>query len=312
MRNVSPSAAVLAALPLVVGPVACKNDKPAPIAEQAPPPAAASASAPLGAGEVSYVVAQDGKVTVGIDAPLEKFKGETKKLGGWFRFDPKKLGAATGTVTASLLDFRTMTFGDKDKDETQTEHVQNWFELGDDVKAKRPKDFENYRNVLFTIDAVESVSPSADLLQVPEKDGARTVTLRARGTLWVHSRPAAKTVELEVTFKGSPTMPTELRFKSKAPLHVSLAAHDVKPRDTAGKFLDGTLSVIGKKLDDDARVEVEGLATHDPNAKAAASASAEASAMVKTWQAMPAPAGSSAAPAGSASAAPTATVAKGS
>lgn len=292
--------------------VACK-DKPAPIAEQAPPPASASASAPLAAGEVSYVVAADGKVSVGIDAPLEKFKGETKKLGGWFRFDPKKLAGATGTVTASLLDFKTMTFGDKDKDETQTEHVQNWFELGDDVKTKRPKDFENYKNVLFTIDAVESVAPSADLMQVPEKDGVRTVTLKARGTLWVHSRPATKTVELEVAFKGSPTMPTELRFKSKAPLHVSLAAHNVKPRDTAGKFLDGTLSVIGKKLDDDAQVQVEGVATHDPNAKAAASASAEASAMVKTWQAMPAPAATSAAaPAGSASAAPPATVAKGS
>lgn len=307
MRNVS-SAAALAALSLLALLSGCKNDKPAPIAEQAPPPASASASAPLAAGEVSYVVAPDGKVSVGIDAPLEKFKGETKKLGGWFRFDPKKLGAATGTVSASLLELKTMTFGDKDKDETQTEHVQNWFELGDDVKTKRPKDFENYKSVLFTLDAIESVMPSADLTQVPEKDGVRTVTLKAKGTLWVHSRPAPKTVELEVVFKGSPTMPTELRFKTKAPLHVSLASHDVKPRDTAGKFLDGTLSVIGKKLDDDAQVQVEGVAMHDANAKAAASASAEAGAMVKTWQAMPpapTPSASASAPASTAAPAPT-------
>lgn len=284
------------ALFAVSGLVACKNDKPAPIAEQAPPPASASASAPLAVGEASYVIRADGKVSVGIDAPLEKFKGETKKLGGWFRVRPNKLDASTGTITASLLEFKTMTFDDKDKNESQTEHALNWFEVGDDVKAKRPKDFDNYKEVLFQIDAIESVTPSADLTQVPEKDGLRTVTMKAKGTLWVHSRPAPKTVLVELAFKGSPTMPSEVSFKTKEPVHVSLAAHDVKPRDTAGKFLDGTLSVIGKKLDDDAQVNVEGSATHDPGAKVAASASAMASAMVAGWQAMPPP---SAAPAAS-------------
>lgn len=280
----------------LVGLAACKNDKIAPIAEQAPPPASASASAPLAVGEASYVVRAEGKVSVGIDAPLEKFKGETRKLGGFFRVQPKKLDASTGTITASLLEFKTMTFDDKDKNETQTEHALNWFEVGDDVKAKRPKDFDNYKNVLFQIDTIESVTPSTDLTQVPEKDGVRTVTMKAKGTVWVHSRPAQKTVVVELAFKGSPTMPTEVSFKTKEPVHVSLAAHDVKPRDTAGKFLDGTLSVIGKKLDDDAQVHVEGSASHDPGAKVAASASAMSSAMAQGWQAMPTPPAASAAP----------------
>ncbi len=280
----------------LVGLAACKNDKIPPIAEQAPPPASASASAPLAVGEASYVVRAEGKVSVGIDAPLEKFKGETRKLGGFFRVQPKKLDASTGTITASLLEFKTMTFDDKDKNETQTEHALNWFEVGDDVKAKRPKDFDNYKNVLFQIDTIESVTPSTDLTQVPEKDGVRTVTMKAKGTVWVHSRPAQKTVVVELAFKGSPTMPTEVSFKTKEPVHVSLAAHDVKPRDTAGKFLDGTLSVIGKKLDDDAQVHVEGSASHDPGAKVAASASAMSSAMVQGWQAMPTPPAASAAP----------------
>jgi hypothetical protein len=225
-----------------------------------------------------------GKASVYIDAPLEKLRGETQQLGGYLRLNPRKLDASSGTLTASLLGFTTHTFGDKEKDETQTEHAHNWFEIGDDVKVGRPRDFENYQDVVFRIDAIESVSPSADLAQVKEENGARTVTLKANGTLWVHGRPAQKRVTIEVAFKGPAEAPTEVAFKTTAPMHVSLVAHDVKPRDAAGKFLDGALSVVGKKMDDDAQVSVEGTAARDPNAQAAASVSASASAMLRRYQ----------------------------
>ncbi len=290
-----PLSLALAAAPVL----ACQKAPPA-IREEAPPPKSSS-SKPLEIGESSYVVRAEGKASVYIDAPLEKFKGETKQLGGYLRLNPKRLDASTGTVTASLLGFTTHTFGDKDKDDTQTEHAHNWFEIGDDVKAARPKDFENYKDVVFRIEAIESASPSADLTQVSEANGVRTVTLKAKGTLWVHSRPSPKTVTLEIAFRGPAEAPTELTFKTQMPLHVSLAAHDVKPRDAAGKFLDGALSVVGKKMDDDAQVSVEGTAGRDANAQAAASASASASAMLARYQdvaasARVAPAASASAP----------------
>lgn len=279
--------------------IACK-EAPRAIAEQPPPPKTSS-SKPLEVGESSYLVRPQGKASVYIDAPLEKFKGDTQQLGGYLRVNPKKLDASSGTITASLVGFATHTFGDKDKDDTQTEHAHNWFEIGDDVKTARPKDFENYKDVVFRIDAIESVAPSADLAQVKEENGARTVTLKATGTLWVHGRPAKKSVTLEVAFKGPADAPTEVSFKTKTPLHVSLAAHDVKPRDTAGKFLDGALSVVGKKMDDDAQVSVEGSAARDADARAAASVSASASAMLRRYEDVAASA--SVAPSASASAA---------
>jgi hypothetical protein len=234
----------------------CKRERPQAIAEQAPPKA--SASAPLAAGESSYLVRPAGLASVAIDAPLENFRGESKSLGGFFRLRPDALDRTSGIVTIGLEAFTTHTFADKDKDDTQTEHVHNWFEIGDDVKRERPVDFEHYKDVVFRIDGVESVAPSSDLAQVPEKDGARVVTLVARGTLWVHGRPAEKRAPLKITFRGPAAAPTEIAFESTADVVVSLAAHDVKPRDTAGKFLDGALSAVGKKLDDAAKVRISG------------------------------------------------------
>jgi hypothetical protein len=252
---------------------ACKEDKPAPAAKETPP--AASASAPPAASESTFVVRAEGKVSVLIDAPLEKFKGDTNALGGWLRVDPTNVRSASGILTVGLEPFTTRTFGDKDKDEAQTEHAHNWFEIGDDVKTARPKDFDAFRMAVFKIESIDEVSAN-DLRALKETDGARTLTLKATGTLWVHSRPAKKQVAMEVTFKGPATAPTELMFRTTSPLEVSLATHDVKPRDTAGKFIDGALSVIGKKLDDRAQVSVEGSAKVDAAAQSAASSSAAA------------------------------------
>ncbi|MFI5301519.1 MAG: hypothetical protein ACHREM_25810, partial [Polyangiales bacterium] len=127
-------AAIVASTTACLG---CRNDQPKPVAEQAPPPKS-SASAALAVGDASYVIQTAGKVSVLIDAPLEKFKGETLSLGGFLRVNPTNLKAATGTITANLETFTTHTFGDKSKDETQTEHLHNWFEIGDDVKKARP------------------------------------------------------------------------------------------------------------------------------------------------------------------------------
>lgn len=265
------SLALLVSVTSVVA-VGCKKD-PLPIAEQEPPHATPPAKAPE-IGESSFAVRADGKVAVYIDAPLEKFKGETKRVGGFLRVNPQHLDLATGTITASLIDFTTHTFEDADKNATQTEHARNWFELGDDVKSGRPKDYENYKDATFKIDGVESVSPGVDLTVVPEDHGVRKVTLKVKGTLWVHSRPAPKAVTIEASFKGPADAPTELAFKLVEPMHVSLSAHDVKPRDATGKFLDGALKVVGKKLDDDAQLSIEGSATRDASTSAAPSASA--------------------------------------
>lgn len=250
----------------------CDRRPPPPHAESAPPPVAPP-SIPLGDNESSYVVDAVGKATVTIEAPLEKFKGQTPALIGYLRLNPRRLDLATGTVGANLVELSSHTFGVADKDSTQTAHVHNWLEIGADVKSKRPLEFERFREAYYRIEHVEWVEPAADLTTVPERDGARTVTLKVIGSFWLHGRRATKVGTLRVKFKGPAEAPTELSFESKSPMYVSLAAHDVKPRDAAGKILAGALQAVGRKMDDEAGITIEGTAHRDASVAATASAS---------------------------------------
>jgi len=249
----------------------CDRRPAPPSAEPAPSPVAAP-NTPLGDNESSYAVDAVGKATVSIEAPLEKFQGHTPALVGYLRLNPRRLDLSTGTIGANLAEITTHTFGAPDKDSTQTEHVRNWLEIGEDVKSKRPLEFERLRDAFFRIDHVEWVEPATDLTAVPERAGVRTVTIKVTGSFWLHGRRTTKVATLRVKFKGPPEAPTELSFESKSPMYVSLTAHDVKPRDSAGKFLAGALEAVGRKMDDEAGITIEGTAHRDASVAATASA----------------------------------------
>lgn len=244
---------LIAALPFVL--LACKQEpKEKPLTES-PPPVAASSQA-VAAGKKRFVIANDGKVSVMIDAPLEKFHGDTPKLSGVLDIDVSNLKASTGEIIADLDGFTTHTFTDKDQNDTQTEHARNWFEIGEKVeKAKR----DDYKMARFTIESIDEASvPSVSAAK--EENGVRKVHLKATGQLRVHGRSSKKTVDVDVSFKGPPEAPTEIAFKTTQPVVASLSEHDVKPRDLTGQFLAGALEKVGKKIDDKAQVDVEGKA----------------------------------------------------
>lgn len=236
--------------------VACsKKDAEPPAIKETPAPVAAS-SKPVASGKKRFVIDAVGKVDVLIDAPLEKFKGQTTKLSGVFDVDPSDLKASTGEVVADLDVFETHTFGDPDKDESQTEHAKNWFEIGEKVEpAKR----DDYKMARFTIQSIEDVSV-ASLAAAKEEAGVRKVHVKAKGRLRVHGRSADKTVEIDVSFKGPADAPTEIAFRTTHPVVASLSEHDVKPRDLTGQFLAGALEKVGKKIDDKAQLQIEGRA----------------------------------------------------
>jgi hypothetical protein len=233
-----------------------KKESEAQAAQQTAPPVAASAKA-VAAGKKRFVVKESGSVGVMIDAPLEKFKGETKKLSGVFDVDVQDLANSTGEVVADLDGFVTSTFTDPDKNESQTEHAKNWFQIGEKVeKAER----DDFRMARFTIEKIEKSSVKA-LADAKEEGSARTIHFTAKGTLRVHGRPSPKTVEVDVTFHGPADAPTNVSFKTTAPLVASLSEHDVTPRDVAGQFLAGALEKVGKKMDDKAQISIEGAAS---------------------------------------------------
>ncbi|GAC1352760.1 MAG: hypothetical protein NVSMB1_18860 [Polyangiales bacterium] len=238
---------------LTVATLGCKKE-PDPI--KASPPPESAESKQVVTGSKRYQVDTLGKVQVTIVAPDETFKGETNKLSGVLDVNAADLAASSGEIIADLDAFTTHTFGDKGKDDTQTEHAHNWFEIGKDVDAKTRDD---NRMARFTIKKIDKVSVKS-IDEAKEVDGVRTVMLTASGTLRVHGRDAEKTVDMEVGFRGPSSAPSSIMFKTKQPLTVSLSGHDVKPRDIAGRFLAGALEKVGKKLDDKAQISMEGSA----------------------------------------------------
>jgi polyisoprenoid-binding protein YceI len=218
-------------------------------------PAQARVAPPSAGSETSsgFRVAEQGKATFLIDAPLEKIKGQSEKLRGNLSIDAANLAKTTGEVDVDLASLTTLTFDDPGKNASQTEHTHNWLEIGNDVDAKHR---EENRWARFTVRSIEQVS-SPKLADAPEKAGERSVSLTAQGDLWLHGVSTPKTVKLSATFQGPPAAPTGVHVVTAEPLAVSLQAHDVKPRDVAGKFLNGALEKIGQKIEDNVQISLD-------------------------------------------------------
>jgi len=186
----------------------------------------------------SYAIASGSKASFLIDAPLEKIKGRWSKTGGTLTIDPGDLGKTRGDVTIDLLTLKTYTFGDPGKDRRQGEHALNWMEVGSEVgAATRAK----HRTARFTIERIVSARPA---------QAGATSRISASGKLLLHGRTVSKTAELEVSFEGPAHAPTGVTIRTVKPLRVSLRAHDIKPRDLAGRFLAGALDKVGQKIAD--------------------------------------------------------------
>lgn len=98
----------------------------------------------------------------------------------------------------------------------------------------------------------------------------------------MHGVTKSKTVELDATLydikEGDPQFKDAKRvlmLRTSKPFIVSLKEHDVKPRDTGGKFLSTALKVVGLKLGDDAQVSLDLRAVEAKPAAAAAPAAPE-------------------------------------
>jgi polyisoprenoid-binding protein YceI len=248
------AAVLLGVISLATMGTACSKEEPS-AARTAPPAASAApatAAAPPAAGRRRFEVAT-GTATFLIDAPLEKIKGRSTKVRGTLDVDPTDLKTGKGQIDVDLDDLKTETFGDAEKDTSQSGHAKNWLEIGSDVEAKRR---EENRWVRFTIKAIDDANPTK-LAAAEAKDGQRSVTVQATGDLWLHGVASSKKVNVALTLDGPPEAPTSVRIVTSQPLKVSLKEHDVKPRDLAGKFLSGALEKIGQKIDDTVQISLD-------------------------------------------------------
>src|SRR5262249_41209688 len=148
----------------------------------------------------------------------------------------------------------THTFNNDD-DASQTKHALTWLEVGE---AATPEDREKNRWVVYAIRSIDAVAPDVDVTKIPstKQDGedVRVVTLTAKGDLLLHGHKVeGREVPLEARLHypsgATPdAKPTSIEIKSREPLHITLAEHDIKPRDTFGKLAQGSLGLLGTKV----------------------------------------------------------------
>ena len=240
----------------------CEDKKPnlAPVAS-----ALASTTPPLGASVKRFVIDGESKTSIEMEAPKEKIKAATTGGTGTLDIDLANLASSRGEVKIDLSTITTTTFAEQEKNASQTVHARTWLEVGDGESGKLDeKTKETHRYAVYAIRSIESPS-ATDLTKVaPTKDGSddvRTVTLTTKGELLVHGHKVEREANVEIAFRydagAAADDPKAVWIKTKAPLRVVLAEHDVKPRDGFGKLAKGSFHLLGTKVADNADITLD-------------------------------------------------------
>ncbi|MBS2012924.1 MAG: hypothetical protein JST00_08560 [Deltaproteobacteria bacterium] len=241
----------------------CEEKKTAPLAPTASS-LAPSVAAPT-AKTMKFTIDAKSSTSIDMPAPNEHIKATTDGAAGSLEIDFMDLGNTRGEIKADLTTLTTKTFGDASKDESQTKHARTWLEVADGESGKLPDDVKaTNRYATYAIRSVTNLSEK-DLSKVaPTKDGAdevRTVTATTKGEFLVHGHKLEKEADVEVSFRyaaGSGfDKPKQVVIKTKKPLRVTLAEHDVKPRDGFGKIAKGAFSILGTKVADTADITLD-------------------------------------------------------
>jgi hypothetical protein len=230
--------------------------------EMKPEPAAsASALAPSmatpGAKTVGFVIDPKSTTSIDMPAPKEHIKADTSAAAGSLQVDTTDLSRSRGEVKIDLSTLTTHTFDDADKNASQTTHARTWLEV---VVQGNMQDANRY--AVYAIRSIDKLS-ATDLTKVaPVRDGGdevRKVTMTTHGELLIHGHKVDRDANVEVAFHYPPgsapdARPSSLTIKTLDPLHIVLAEHDVKPRDSFGSLAQKSFSLLGTKVAETADV----------------------------------------------------------
>lgn len=230
------------------------------------PAASSLAASPPPGKTIRFTIDAQSTSSIDMPAPKEHIKATTDAAAGALEIDPANVGRSRGEVKIDLSTLTTKTFADDAKNKSQTVHARCWLEVADCAEGKLGDDVKRANQ--YAVYAIRSIeNPSApDLAKVaPTKDGAdelRTVRMTTRGDLLIHGhrvegRAADVEVQLRYAAGAAPDNPRAITVRSRTPLHVVLAEHDVKPRDTLGKIAKGSFHVLGTKVADTADISLD-------------------------------------------------------
>ena len=253
-----------------VGALACDDKKAVPTA-----PAASSLAPSIAAPStktMKFTIDPKSSTSIDMPAPKEHIKAGTDAAAGSLDIDFTNLANTRGEVKADLTTLTTKTFGDADKDQTQTGHARTWLEVADGEEGKLPDDVKTAnRYAVYAIRSVDNLS-ATDLTKVPATkvgdDEVRTVTAPTHGEFLVHGHKVDRDADVEVSFHyapgSTPDKPKSLTIKSKKPMRATLAEHDVKPRDGFGKIAKGAFNLLGTKVAEVADISLDLRANPQP------------------------------------------------
>jgi hypothetical protein len=262
--------AITIAIVVGIAAVGCDDKK----ATNLAPAASSLAPSTVSPSAKTMKFAIDAKSSTSIDmpAPKEHIKAGTQAATGTVDVDFTNLANTRGEVKADLATLSTKTFGDADKDKTQTGHARTWLEVADGEEGKLPDDVKAAnRYAVYAIRSVDKLSATDLTKVVPTKDGddeVRTVSATTHGELLIHGHKVDRDADVDVAFHYPPgaaaDKPKFLTVKSKTPMRATLADHDVRPRDGFGKIAKGAFNLLGTKVAEVADVTLDLRANAQP------------------------------------------------
>jgi hypothetical protein len=180
-----------------------------------------------------------------------------------------------GTIAIDLASVEvTADTVDGGRSDEATQRAQSWMDVG----ASRPEaERERLRWATFTLSTIENTSspsahrgkleskpsnaPSVETDAGVERGEQRVVKLTAKGSLLLHGVRVELSVPMRVTFDyaskaGAEVTPESIHLETRRALRVTLATHDIKPRDSAGVFQSQDMKLFGRQVGREARVDV--------------------------------------------------------
>ncbi|GEM_PF-658998 len=268
MRNIQPIRGISTCIVLarcfllsavVFAPLACgESAPPAPLAHKAEPlELTAKATASTLAFEV---VPGSADASFVMEAPFEKIVGKVppEAVSGNIHIDPRDLGRSNGLIRVDLSGLELHQskateegqYGESSKNALQNEHVRAWLEIGPDAPEA-----ERQKNASVELLVTSITNPS--VVDLSSAHGAnRTVQFTGAGELRLHQRKRPVTVELEAVFRYQGDQLTGVDVRTRAPFAISLAEHDVRPREGFGKLAQKTLEALAPKVARDAMISI--------------------------------------------------------
>lgn len=231
-----------------------------------------------------YVIEPRCEASLELKAKEATPRGAFRVCRGELDVDLSDLAKSHGSLAVDLGSIEMQGEGDAGRSDEYTSEAEDWLDIG----ASRPEaERERLRWATFTLASVDELGAdsahggklvrggSSDDVPAAESDAGdakrerRLVALRAKGTLLVHGVRVDVTVPMHVVFEyagraAADQRPERLSLETRRPVTVSLQAHDVKPRNSAGVFLAEGVKLLGTKVGREARVSLSAEAKRAP------------------------------------------------